>query len=68
MSDERVGKTTRAPVAAMQFENGNGAHVLCDDGSLFVLNFETNPPTWQALAAPLPGSLAAQGWSPANGS
>jgi hypothetical protein len=57
--------TNRSPVAVIPGENRTSAtYVLCDDGSLWSLHLGGTKPTWTALDAPLPGSLAAQGWVP----
>lgn len=54
----------RSPVTAIPWENQKGATVLCDDGSLWELQFTDSSPTWTDLKAPLPGSTAAYGWTP----
>jgi hypothetical protein len=55
----------RVPVVAIPFENNRGATVLCDDGSVWDLLFsEDGNIAWNDLRNPLPGSAAAQGWTP----
>ena len=60
-----MGGRTRVPVVAMPFENNRGATVLCDDGSVWDLIYsEDGNIAWNDLGNPLPGSAAAQGWTP----
>lgn len=57
----------RVPVLALPFENNKGATVLCDDGSVWDLLYgDDGNITWNDLGNPLPGSAAAQGWTPAK--
>jgi hypothetical protein len=56
---------TRVPVAVIPFENNRGATVLCNDGSVWDLLYsEDGNVAWSDLGNPLPGSAAAQGWTP----
>jgi len=55
----------RVPVLALPFENNKGATVICDDGSVWDLLFsQDGNVAWNDLRNPLPGSAAAQGWTP----
>lgn len=55
----------RVPVLALPFENNKGATVLCDDGSVWDLLYSQDGNiAWNDLGNPLPGSAAAQGWTP----
>jgi hypothetical protein len=57
--------TIRVPVVAIPFENNQGATVLCDDGSVWEILYSADGGiAWNELKNPLPGSAAAQGWTP----